>query len=138
MVLNKLKQIRDELKTSAVAYDRAFKNTALIAAEELSDHEIETDGDLELTQTPAMLLENSTSEDNSDLTKEYFLEKYGSLKNTKIAYQKIYGKQKYGRSWSDFITIAKQLNTAKTEKLSLEARITKIEDFLKQFGYQSR
>jgi hypothetical protein len=36
MVLNQLKQIREELKNSADAYDRAFQNTAIIAAQELS------------------------------------------------------------------------------------------------------
>ena len=134
MVLNKLKQIRDEIKNSAVAYDNAFKNTALVAARELSDRDLKINEGKSLDNTNT--IEDSKNDLNSNLTKEYFLQQYGSLKNAKLAYQKIYGKQKYGRSWSDFLTVVKQLNTTKIEKSSLETRITRIENFLKQLGYQ--
>lgn len=137
MVLNKLKQIRDELKASAVAYDNAFKNTALIAARELSDRDIQNnEGQSLANTTPLIPIEDSKSDLNYNLTKEYFLQKYGSLRNAKLAYQEIYGKRKYGRSWSNFLVVAKQLNIDRIEKLSLEARITRIESFLKQLGYQ--
>jgi len=136
MVVNRLKQIRDELKNSAVAYDSAFKNTALVAARELSDRDIQINKEGSLANTTRAIYEDSNSGLNSNLTKEYFIRQYGSLKSAKLAYQKIYGEQKYGRSWSDFLIVAEQLNTPKLKEQNLEDRITKIENFLKQLGYQ--
>ena len=143
MVLNQLKQIRDELKTSAEAYDRAFKNTALIAAKELVDQSQEQNNlasqdrlNSSNGQTKQAILKSNS---NQQLNKQYFIEKYGSLKEAKAAYKKIYGEQRYGRSWSDFISIAQKLSDTKSEKsgeLSLSARITKIENFLQSLGYQ--
>ncbi|HEY9771410.1 MAG TPA: hypothetical protein V6C71_23440 [Coleofasciculaceae cyanobacterium] len=125
MVLNQLKQIRDELKKSGDAYDAAFKNTALIAAEELVSREKQLKSD---RQTSSCL--------NPVLDKQYFIANYGSLKNSKIAYQKIYGNQNYGRSWSDFIGLAKKLTLPKQQTLTLEERVTKLENFLSSLGYQ--
>ena len=143
MVLNQLKQIRDELKTSAEVYDRAFKNTALIAAGELSQtsqKQNDSSGQKELNtsckETKQSILQRNC---NNQLDKKYFIEKYGSLKNAKAAYQEIYGKQKYGRSWSDFITLAQKLSNSSPKELtelSLEVRITRIENFLQSLGYQ--
>ncbi len=138
MVLNQLKQIRDQLKNSADAYDSAFMNTALIAASELSELADQTK---QHQKEPTKLLINnqqSQSSLNPVLDKEYFIAKYGSLKNAKAAYQKMYGKQKFGRSWSDFIAIAQKLTSASPEPktLTLEDRITKIENFLIALGYQ--
>ena len=138
MVLNQLKQIRDELKNSADAYDLAFKNTAIIAAQELVDINCQNQDN----QSQNILSPNDSNLDrppsNPDLNKQYLLEKYGSLKKAKLAYQKKYGKQKYGRSWSEFIAVAKQLASSNVEQkeLSLEERITKIEAFLRILGYQ--
>ena len=137
MVLNHLKQIRDELKASADNYDRAFKNTALIAARELVEQEPKANNEkaqASLSESNFKALDSS----HHNLDKQYFIEKYGSLKNAKLAYQKIYGKQKYGRSWSDFITVVQKLSTSASnvQKLSLEDRITKIESFLVTLGYQ--
>lgn len=138
MVLKQLKQISHELKSSAENYDTAFRNTALIAAGELSDREQSINSKpTQLNLTPA-------------LDKEYFIAKYGSLKNAKTAYQKKYGKQKYGRSWSDFIAVAKTLTLpepqlTKSEEapcfhrgvsLTLEERVARIENFLSSLGYQ--
>ena len=128
MVLNELKQIRDELKKSAKRYDNAFKNVAIIAAEELVNQENKIK---QLERDKIVLLNPDTS-----LDKQYFLNKYGSLKNAKAAYTKKYGKQKYGRSWSDFIAVAKKLDLAERPVLTLEDRITKIEKFLVTLGYQ--
>lgn len=128
MVLNELKQIRDELKKSAKRYDNAFKNVAIIAAEELVNQENKIK---QLERDKIVLLNPDTS-----LDKQYFLNKYGSLKNAKAAYTKMYGKQKYGRSWSDFIAVAKKLDLAERPVLTLEDRITKIEKFLVTLGYQ--
>ena len=132
MVLNQLKQIRDELKSSADTYDNAFKNTALIAASELAK---------QAKPEQSKILGNEQQNQlnlNPVLDKEYFIAKYGSLKNAKTAYQEMYGKQKYGRSWSDFIVVAKKLASVspKAKTLTLEERITKIENFLISFGYQ--
>ena len=136
MVLNQLKQIRDELKASAEKYDRAFKKTALIAAQELTEQE----HNIADEQHQAGLNDNNSKaiviSSNNSLDKQYFLEKYGSLKNAKVAYQKRYGKQKYGRSWSDFITVAQKISNSNSQKLSLEARIAKVENFLVTLGYQ--
>ena len=126
-MLNELKQIRDELRDSSKRYDNAFKNAAIIAAEELSERE----NKLELDSARPIL-----SGSTSSLDKQYFLNKYGSLKNTKDAYTKMYGKQKYGRSWSDFITVASKLSCSEKQRISLEDRITKIESFLATLGYQ--
>ncbi|MEM7595328.1 MAG: hypothetical protein AAF383_28170 [Cyanobacteria bacterium P01_A01_bin.83] len=136
MVLNQLKQIRDELKSSAKSYDTAFKNTALIAASELATKQTQ------LEQTPITPIVNNRQQTklnpNLILNKEYFIANYGSLKNAKAAYQKLYGKQKFGRSWSDFITVAQKLASASHESktLTIEDRITKIENFLISLGYQ--
>ena len=137
MVLNHLKQIRDELKVSADNYDRAFKNTALIAAQELVEQELNTKNEkAQASLSKSNFKAIDSSEQNLD--KQYFIEKYGSLKNAKLAYQKIYGKQKYGRSWSDFIIVVQKLPTSvsNVQKLSLEDKITKIESFLVTLGYQ--
>ena len=81
MVLNQLKQIRDELKSSADAYDTAFMNTALIAASELSELADQTKP--EQKDQPKLLINNQQSQSslNPVLDKEYFIAKYGSLKN---------------------------------------------------------
>ena len=138
MVLNQLKKIRDELKSSADAYDNAFMNTALIAASELSELVDQTKP--EQKDQPKLLINNQQSQSNLNpvLDKEYFIAKYGSLKNAKAAYQEMYGKQKFGRSWSDFITVARKLTSAspKAKTLTLDERITKIENFLISLGYQ--
>jgi hypothetical protein len=128
MVLNKLKQIRNELKNSATTYDTAFKNVALIAAEELVEEEKQLKKQLKSNQHLFNL--------NPSLDKQYFLDKYGTLKNAKAAYQEIYGEQNYGRSWSDFLTIAKKLSLPEQPALTLEERVTKIENFLSSLGYQ--
>ena len=136
MVLNRLKQVRDELKNSADLYDNAFKNTAIIAATELSDRNNRSrDSDRQMLLDSRNSLLNS-SRLNSTLDKQYFINKYGTLKNAKLAYQKIYGEQKFGRSWSDFIAVIKTLSSTKPETETLEARITKIEKFLQTLGYQ--
>ena len=134
MVLKQLKQIRDELKESAKSYDNAFQNTAIIAATELANQTIISDQN----QTPLSSSQKNKTSFNPVLDKEYFLAKYGSLKNAKIEYQKIYGKQKYGRSWSEFIVIAQKLvsKSPNSTTLTLEERITKIENFLVSLGYQ--
>ena len=128
MVLNRLKQIRSELVDSAERYDNAFKKVALIAAEELVKEETK----IKQVDRNEFILATS----NSNLDKQYFLNKYGSLKNAKAAYTKMYGEQKYGRSWSNFIAVAKKLDLAEQPVLSLEDRITKIEKFLVTLGYQ--
>ncbi|MBW4535552.1 MAG: hypothetical protein KME09_16570 [Pleurocapsa minor HA4230-MV1] len=127
MVLNKLKQIRDELKNSADTYDTAFKNTALMAADEL----VKEEKQLKQLKSNQHLLNL-----NPSLDKQYFIDKYGSLKNAKVAYQKIHGEQQYGRSWSDFLTVAQKLSSPEQPALTLEERITKMENFLSSFGYQ--
>jgi ElaB/YqjD/DUF883 family membrane-anchored ribosome-binding protein len=128
MGLNKLKQIRNELKNSADTYDTVFKNTALMAADELVKEEKKLKEQLKSNQHSFNL--------NSSLDKQYFIDKYGSLKNAKAAYQKIHGEQKYGRSWSDFLTVAKKLSSPEQPALTLEERVTKIENFLSSLGYQ--
>ena len=137
MVLDKLKKIRNELQNSAEAYDNAFKNTALIAAQELSDRSLKIDNLQPSVNLASDNILNGKPSLQLTLNKKYFLDKYGSLKNAKAAYQKQYGKQKYGRSWAEFIAAVKQLNTAQTQELSIEARITKIENYLKKLGYES-
>ena len=125
MVLNKLKQIRNELKNSADVYDAAFKNTALIAASELVKNTVNLNEDRE--DSPSL---------NKVLDREYFTAKYGSLKNAKTAYLKIYGKQKYGNSWASFIAVANKLASSSQPKtLTLEQRITRIENLLRSLGH---
>lgn len=134
MVLNQLKQIRDELEKSAKSYDNAFKNTAIIAATELANQvTISEENQSLLSNSP----QNKTSF-HSILDKKYFINKYGNLKNAKVEYQKMYGKQKYGRSWSEFIAIAQKLasDSPQPTTLTLEERITKIENFLVSLGYK--
>ena len=132
MILNQLKQIRDELKSSADAYDNAFKNTALIAASELAKQTQPDQNNVLGNEQQCKLNLNPV------LDKEYFIAKYGSLKNAKAAYQEIYGKQKYGRSWAEFIAIAKKSVSVSPDAktLTLEERITRIENFLISLGYQ--
>lgn len=144
MVLNQLKQIRDELKSSADAYDTAFKNTALIAATELVEQQQFTS-----KRSKNKQLQNKAEDSFSFkpvMNKLYFVDKYGSLKNAKTAYQKIYRQQKFGRSWSDFLAVVKELpltststaaSTPKTLSLeSIDERITRIENFLMSLGFQ--
>jgi hypothetical protein len=128
MVLNKLKQMRNELKNSASTYDTAFKNVALIAAEELIEKEKQLNQQLNSNLKSLFNL-------NPTLDKQYFIAKYGSLKNAKVAYQKIHGEQKYGRSWSDFIAVAEKLSLPEQQALTLEERVTRIENFLSSLGY---
>ena len=129
MVLNQLKLLREELRNSANAYDNAFKNVTLIAAEELVKEEKKIKVDVNNNRLPL-----TTS--SVDLDKQYFVDLYGSLKDAKAAYTKIHGKQKYGRSWSDFVAVARTLDVPKQQALTLEERITKIENFLVSLGYQ--
>lgn len=142
MVLNQLKQIREELKNSANAYDRAFKNTAIIAAQELNDQDRKSNNHPNQANLNFNNSQNNKFSLNPTFDKKYFIKKYGNLKNTKLAYQEIYGEQEYGRTWSDFIIVAKKLDVSKksdickSEKSSLEVRIDKIEQFLKSLGYQ--
>ena len=126
MVLNELKQIRNELKDSAECYDDAFKKVALIAAEQL----VKEENKIKQLDRDRPVLANSTP----NLDKQYFLNKYGSLKNAKAAYTRMYGERKYGRSWSDFIAVVK-LDLSEQPVLTLEDRITKIEKFLVTLGY---
>jgi hypothetical protein len=126
MVLNQLKKIRDELKESAKAYDEAFKNTAIIATEELINRQ---------------QLHNSTEQVNSKvliqgLDKEYFIKKYGSLQKTKEEYKKVYGQKNYGISWQDFLKVAKELPLIEQPILTLEQRIERIENILRTMGYE--
>ena len=126
MVLNELKQIRNELKDSAECYDDAFKKVALIAAEQL----VKEENKIKQLDRDRPVLANSTP----NLDKQYFLNKYGSLKNAKAAYTRMYGERKYGRSWSDFIAVVK-LDLSEQPVLTLEDGITKIEKFLVTLGY---
>jgi hypothetical protein len=129
MVLNKLKQIRNELKNSASTYDTAFKTVALAAAEELVEEEKQLKQQLNSNLKTLLNL-------NPTLDKQYFIAKYGSLNNAKVAYQKIHGEQKYGRSWSDFIAVAKKLSLPEQQALTLEERVTRIENFISSLGHQ--
>ena len=151
MVLNKLKKIRDELKESAKSYDEAFKNTALIAAESLVSQQKLLDADevavgfaegqrsnfdLNHSNQDKILAGSKNQLLSQILTKEYFLEQYGSLKNTKEAYRKVYGKKKYGKSWQDFLAIAAELPLIEKPALTLEERVERIENILKNMGYK--
>ncbi|GAB4235095.1 MAG: hypothetical protein Kow0049_19370 [Stanieria sp.] len=125
MLLNELKKIRDELKESAKSYDEAFKNTAIIAAEEL------------MNQQP---INNNTQQINNkflagNLDKDYFIRRYGSLQKTKEEYKKIYGQKNYGKSWQDFLKVAKELSLKQQPSLTLEQRIERIENILRNLGY---
>ena len=126
MVLSKLKKIRDELEESAKAYDKAFKNTALIAAESLMNQQ---------QKINAKSRELNHKLLSQGLDKEYFLDKYGSLKNAKEEYKKVYPKTKYGRSWKDFLAAAQDLPAIANIPLSLEQRITRIENILRTMGH---
>ncbi len=136
MVLNKLKQIRDDLKESANSYDKAFKNTALIAAENLVVQEQLLNK--ELKENSDKLTSDNIKHKTLPVTlnKQYFLEKYGSLKKTKEVYKKAYGKKKYGKSWQDFLAIAADLPLIEKPVLSLEARVARIENILNTMGYK--
>ena len=126
MVLSKLKKIRDELEESAKAYDEAFKNTALIAAESLMDQQ---------QKINAKSRELNHKLLSQGLDKEYFLDKYGSLKNAKEEYKKIYPKTKYGKSWKDFLEAVQNLPPIENCSLTLEQRITRIEYILRAMGH---
>ena len=126
MVLSKLKKIRDELEESAKAYDEAFKNTALIAAESLMNQQ---------QKINAKSRELNHKLLSQGLDKEYFLDKYGSLKNAKEEYKKIYPKTKYGKSWKDFFEAVQDLPPIENCSLTLEQRITRIEDILRAMGH---
>lgn len=133
MVLDKLKKIRDELKESATSYDEAFKNTALIATESLMTQQQLLDAELNKSK-PSYNTNKKTLV--STLNKEYFLERYGSLKKAKEAYKQIYGQKKYGKSWQEFLTVANELPLIQQPMLTLEARVEKIENILKSMGYK--
>jgi hypothetical protein len=126
MVLNQLKKIRDELKESAKSYDEAFKNTAIIATEELMHRQQLHDN---TQQVSSQVFPQS-------LDKEYFIKKYGSLQKTKEEYKKVYGQKNYGRSWQDFLKVAKELPFIEQPVLTLEQRIERIENILKTMGYK--
>ena len=126
MVLSKLKKIRDELEESAKAYDEAFKNTALIAAESLMNQQQKINA--KSSELNRKLLSQSVD-------KEYFLDKYGSLKKTKEEYKKVYPQAKYGRSWQDFLEAVQYLPPIENSPLTLEQRISRIEDILRTMGH---
>ena len=105
---------------------------------------------LELTQYSTALLEKELNQNSEQkianknskrllsppLDKQYFIEKYGSLKKTKAAYNKAYGNKKYGKSWQDFLAIAAELPLIEQPVLTLEARIARIENILITMGYK--
>lgn len=126
MILNQLKKIRDELKESAKAYDEAFKNTAIIATEELM-HRQQLNDNTDRVSSKAL---------PQSLDKKYFIKKYGSLQKTKEEYKKIYGKKNYGKSWEDFLKLAKELPLIEEPIFTLEQRIERIENILKTMGYK--
>ncbi len=136
MVLNRLKKIRDELKQSAKSYDEAFKNTALIAAESLVTEQQLLDAEPSHKSKLKLLANETNKLLPQTLTKEYLLKKYGSLKNTKEAYKKVYGQKKYGKSWQDFLAVAAELPLIEKPVLTLEERVARIENILKTMGYQ--
>jgi hypothetical protein len=123
MTLNKLKQIRNELKQNAEIYDEAFKNTALIAAQGLASQQKALNGDCNKILTQSF-------------DKKYFIKKYGSLKTAKHEYQKKYGNKNYGKSWNDFINVVKELPLLEQSNLTLEQRIERIENILRSMGHQ--
>ena len=126
MVLSKLKKIRDELQESAKAYDDAFKNTALIAAESLMDQQ-------QKINLQSAAIDQKALPQNLD--KEYFLGKFGSLKKAKQEYKKLYPKIRYGISWQDFLKAVQNLPSMEKNSLSLEERITRIENILRTMGH---
>ena len=126
MVLSKLKKIRDELEESAQAYDEAFKNTALIAAESLMNQQQKINANS--SEIDHKLLSQS-------LDKEDFLDKYGSLKKAKEEYKKLYPQIKYGRSWQDFLEAVRTLPPIENTPLTLEQRISRIENILRTMGH---
>ncbi len=135
MILKELKKIRDELKESAASYDEAFKDTAIIATQSLLSQEQIIDDELNKNQKTTV--EKSQGKIlPQTLTKEYFLDKYGSLKKAKEAYQNTYGNKKYGRSWQDFLAAVSELPLIKKQELTLEERITRIENILKSMGHE--
>jgi hypothetical protein len=136
MVLNNLKKIRDELKESAKSYDEAFKNTAIIAAESLASKHQFLEPELNCNSPQISLTNTNSKKLQPILTKKYFIEKYGNLKNTKEAYKKVYGQKSYGRSWQDFLTVAAELPLIEQPALTLEQRVTRIENILKTLGYE--
>jgi hypothetical protein len=123
MTLNKLKQIRNELKQNAKIYDEAFKTTALLAAEGLAEQQ-------------KLLKSDDNKILNQSLDKKYFIKKYGNLKTAKEEYKKIYGDNNYGRSWDDFIKIVQKLPLIEKPNLTLEQRIERIENILRNMGYE--
>lgn len=133
MLLDQLKQISKELKDSAKSYDNSFRNTAIIAKEELMNQQ----DNYQLLDScqQASLLQDQTS-DNRSLDKKYFIDKYGSLKKAKEECRKMYGEKKYGRSWKEFLKIINQLSPAKQPVLTLEQRINRIENILISMGYK--
>ena len=124
MSLNKLKQIRKELKQNAETYDEAFKKTALLAVEGLSDRQKYINSNKSNHALP------------QNLDKKYFIKKYGNLKVAKEEYKKIYGDNNYGRSWKDFINAVKELPIIEEVELTLEQRIVRIENILRGMGYK--
>ena len=127
MVLSKLKKIRDELEESAKVYDEAFKNTALIAAESLMNQQEEINAKSRIIAQKLL---------SQSLDKKYFLDNFGSLKKAKEEYKKRYPKTKFGRSWQEFLEAAQNLPSIANNSLSLEQRITRIENILRTMGHQ--
>jgi hypothetical protein len=123
MTLNKLKQIRNELKQNAEIYDEAFKNTALLAAEGLANRQ-------------KSLNSNSNEILAQSFDKKYFIKKYGNLKTAKEEYKRIYGNNNYGKSWKDFINAVKELPLIEQSDLTLEQRIARIENILRSMGHE--
>lgn len=140
MILDELKQISKELKDSASSYDNSFRNTAIIATEGLIDRQqllnTEQDRDKVLTNSKETSLLRGEVSRNHSFDRNYFINKYGSLKKAKEEYKKLYGHKNYGRSWKDFLNIVKQLPSLEQPVvLTLEQRIKRIEDILISMGY---
>ena len=133
MILEELKQISKELKDSAKSYDNSFKNTAIIATEGLINQQEKNKVLNSCTQTS--LLPDKVSH-NQSFDKNYFVNKYGSLKKAKEEYKKLYGEKNYGRSWKDFLSIVNQISPIEQPVLTLEQRIKRIEDILISMGYE--
>lgn len=120
MALNKLKRIKNELKQNAETYDEAFKNTAFIAAEGLSNQQKSLNNKI-LVQK---------------LDKQYFINQYGNLKTAKEEYKRVYGNNNYGKSWDDFINAVQELPLLQKSGLTLEQRIERIENILRIMGQE--
>ena len=133
MILEELKQISKELKDSAKSYDNSFKNTAIIATEGLINQQEKNKVLNSCRQTS--LLPDKVSH-NQSFDKNYFVNKYGSLKKAKEEYKKLYGEKNYGRSWKDFLSIVNQISSREQPVLTLEQRIKRIEDILIRMGYE--